>query len=199
MKISVIIQSYLEPYRGSATNQEYKFKRAIDSVLQQTYENIEIIVIADGCHKTVNIVKENYINKLQCYYMAKQRNWSGAMRNCGIDRATGDYIIYLDTDDYFGVNHVQNIVNQIDENKVYFFDDYIVKNNVFNLRNFAMSLGRCGTSNICHKRDIPERWDIVNMYGNDDWKFIKKLKKYNNKKINNSEYYVCHIPKTYDL
>ena len=193
------MQSFLGDYPHSATNKIYKFEKAIDSVLQQSYKDVELIIIADGCNLTTEIIKDKYKNKLNCFYIEKQKAWSGIARNIGIEASTGEFILYLDTDDYLGENHITNISKSITDKDVYFFDDYVYKNNLFVLRSYGLSLGKCGTSNICHKKSIEARWNEKNVYGADDWNFIKKLKQYNFKKIYGAEYYVCHIPKIYDI
>ena len=104
-KFSIIMPSYLGDYPNSATDKEDKLIRAIESVLQQTYKNWELIIIADGCDKTINLLKKYFktIDKnkdIVLYLVPKQKIWSG-VRNFGIQKATGDYIIYLDIDDYY--------------------------------------------------------------------------------------------------
>ena len=64
-KFSIIMPSYLGDYPNSATDKEDKLIRAIESVLQQTYKNWELIIIADGCDKTINLLKKYLVaNKI---------------------------------------------------------------------------------------------------------------------------------------
>ena len=86
----------------------------IDSVAEQTYDNIEIIVVNDGSKDgSENIIKDKrkrYHNIL--YY--KQRNKGvSAARNLGIKKARGEYIIFVDGDDLVGKYLVECLVNQI--------------------------------------------------------------------------------------
>ena len=86
----------------------------IDSVVEQTYDNIEIIVVNDGSkdesEKIIKNKKKKYRNIL--YY--KQRNKGvSAARNLGISKAKGKYITFVDADDLVGKYLVERLVNQI--------------------------------------------------------------------------------------
>ena len=86
----------------------------IDSVAEQTYDNIEIIVVNDGSkdesEKIIKNKKKKYRNIL--YY--KQRNKGvSAARNLGINKAKGEYITFVDADDLVGKYLVERLVNQI--------------------------------------------------------------------------------------
>lgn len=189
--------SYLGEYRKAAKHRDKKIIRAIDSALNQTYEDIELIVIADGCQKTVDIVKNHYLysNKISGYLIAKQKTWSGTVRNTGIEKASGQWICYLDIDDYLQKTHVENIMKHITAKDDWlFFDDMIAsKEGKVKKRRCALSMGKCGTSNIIHKKIA--LWDEKGTYAH-DWRFIKNLQRAsrNYRKIVAGEYVVCHIP-----
>lgn len=97
-KVSVIIPTY--------KRSEF-LQRAIDSVLSQTYSNIEIIVVDDNNPDSEHRVQTE--NKMQGYkgfdnilYIKNEANLGGALaRNKGIMRASGDYITFLDDDDVY--------------------------------------------------------------------------------------------------
>lgn len=89
--ISVIVPAY---------NAERTINRCIDSILSQTYENIEIIIINDGSKdETENKCKKYLQNEKIRYINIKNSGVSNA-RNIGIEKATGKYIIFVDSDDY---------------------------------------------------------------------------------------------------
>lgn len=92
-KVSVIIPFYNNPS---------DVLRALESVLKQTYKNVEIIIVDDG--STVDIEPiEKYIDDKKSIRLIKQPKNSGvsAARNKGIKEATGQYIAFLDSDDEF--------------------------------------------------------------------------------------------------
>jgi|WetSurMetagenome_2_1015567.scaffolds.fasta_scaffold32708_2 glycosyltransferase involved in cell wall biosynthesis len=202
MKFSVIIPSYLGEYRTAAKDRDKKIVRAIYSVLNQSLQDFEVIVVADGCEKTVSITKDLDVKTI---LIPKSKLWSGEPRNTGIQNASGDYIIYLDIDDVYGGDHLKNISDQLGTYDWVWFDDirYSTKQKVWYENPCDITqIGRHGTSNICHKRNIPVKWDYVG-YAH-DYYFVLQLRQNGNfAKINDGEYYVCHIPNAdtggYDL
>ena len=197
MKVSIVMASYLGDYPKAAKHRDKKILRAIDSVMNQTYKNIECIVVADGCDKTVDIVKNSYLysDKVKGYKIEKQTRWSGVPRNTGIYKATGEWICYLDVDDYFKPGHVAGIVKQIASTDDWlFFDDWVAnREGKLRRRPCALSMGKCGTSNIIHRKIA--LWNEKGSYAH-DWQFIKNLRaaSRNHRKIVAGEYVVCHIP-----
>jgi len=205
MRFTVVIPSYLGDYRTAAKDRDKKLVRAVNSILTQTFQDFEIIVIADGCEKTVEIMSGFKDKRIRTFLTPKQPAWTG-QRNKGLDEALGEYIVYLDVDDVFGENHLQNISNGLDGYDWVWFNDirYSPKleqwyENKCNIR----MIGAHGTSNVCHRASLPYRWDHKG-YAH-DYYFIKHLKRNTNfTKIPGGEYYVCHLPnstlgKGYDI
>ena len=200
MRFSVVIPSFLGEYRKAAENRDKKIIRAVNSVLEQSFTDFEIIVIADGCQKTVDIMSEYDDPGIRTFLIPKGKMWSGDPRNKGIDEAKGEYIAYLDIDDMFGVNHLQGLNDKLNGYDWVWFEDirYMPKNNEWyqNPCNIA-KIGLCGTSNICHKR-LDVRWDHDG-YAHDFY-FIAQLREFKNyTKVDAGEYYVMHLPSIYDL
>jgi len=200
MKVSIIIPSSLTPRKHQASNPEEKLIRAVNSALNQDYEDIDVIVIADACHKTEEIIESFREFPLQerlflDVITTKQPPFSGSVRNAGIEASTGDIICYLDADDYLGSDHVSTIVKHFKGEWVWFNDMTLVKDK-FVERECQLKLGFCGTSNIAHLRSMKARWLAVNKYGYDDWNFIQELKKEcpDGARIETPSYIVCHIP-----
>ncbi len=86
--VSVIIPTY---------NSGRYIKEAIDSVLAQTYKNLEIIVIDDGSMDDTRTVLEQYAGKIKYFY--KKNGGPASARNLGIKNSKGEYIAFLDSDD----------------------------------------------------------------------------------------------------
>jgi glycosyltransferase involved in cell wall biosynthesis len=199
MQFSVIIPSFLGEYRTAAKNREQKILRAVNSVMNQSFKDFEVIVVADGCQKTVDIMKD--VEGVNTVLIPKSKLWSGEPRNAGIQNASGQFIVYLDIDDLFGENHLSNINTQLNGFDWVWFDDirYAPRQDQWYQNPCDITqISRHGTSNICHKRELPVKWDHVG-YAH-DYYFILGLRQVRNfGKINGGEYYVCHIPGMYDL
>lgn len=88
--VSVIIPTY---------NRAAYLQKALQSVKEQTYQSLEIIVIDDGSTDDTGKMLENYGGQLRYFYQ-ENRGISGA-RNAGIKSARGEFIAFLDSDDYW--------------------------------------------------------------------------------------------------
>ena len=175
MKISIIIPSFLGPYRHAADDRKNKLCRAINSVMLQDYKETECIVVADGCRETAEIVKE-YFPTVKLLEIEKQPLFSGNVRNAGIEASEGEWICYLDADDMIDTTHLSTIARNVTGDWVY-FNDFTLNKGQFVERECQLKLGFCGTSNIAHRRSVQSRWRKENKYGYDDWNFIQELKK----------------------
>lgn len=99
--ITVIINVY---------NREKFIKKCIDSVINQTYKNIEILIINDGStDKTLDICK-SYKDKRIKIITTKNQGLS-LSRNVGIDNATGSYLYFVDSDDYIELDTIEFLYN----------------------------------------------------------------------------------------
>ena len=193
MKFSIIMASLLSDYPGSAIAKDKKLIRAISSVLKQTYANFELIVVADGCSLTEFIVNKNFSDKrIKLLRVERKELWSNIPRNAGIKSAKGKYILYIDNDDKWGKNHLKIINDQMDNTEDWlYFNDMRWSSTEFIERQIDITLyGHCGTSNICHASRLGLKWERAG-YGH-DYLFIQQLRKFEGKKINTPEYYVCH-------
>ena len=103
--ISVVIPAY---------NVEKYFEKCLQSVVSQTYTDLEIIIVDDGSSdNTLNIAK-SFGDKDSRIKIFEQKNaGAGAARNYGIKQATGEYIIFLDSDDYFEENMLESMYDRI--------------------------------------------------------------------------------------
>lgn len=197
-KISVIMPSYLGDYEGAASMRELKFLRAVASFLDQNYDNKELIIVSDGCEKTIDIASQwSDRPEIRVFKIEKQKKFSGVVRNTGLEKGTGEIICYLDTDDYFGSNHLSSI----DKNfigDVCYFDDYVM-NSQYNLqtRNVKIQFGSLGTSAIAHRSGLECKW--IDGYGHDFVFFDQLRMKYKTKKITAGNYIVCHVPNQLDV
>jgi glycosyltransferase involved in cell wall biosynthesis len=185
--------SLLFDYPGSATDKTTKFFRAVKSVLNQSYQNFELIIVADGCDLTEYLTNNYFTDKrINLLRVERKELWSNTPRNAGIEAAKGKYISYIDNDDKYGPDHLRKISDQMDntENWLY-FNDFRWSGTEFIERQIDVSLyGHCGTSNICHASRLKLKWEKAG-YGH-DYMFIQQLRKFEGKKIETPEYFVCH-------
>ncbi len=197
--------SYLGHYKGAATNRKAKFHRAVDSFLEQSHPDKELIVVSDGCQITVKILTEHYghhLGKLiKSYHIPKQPFLAGAVRQFGIVKSTGNIICYLDTDDHLGHHHLRDIQSGFNGFDWIYWADYHKDHELHDpvRRKAGLSRGSCGTSQIAHKKELEVSW--VNCDGYDhDYSFVTQLKaKYKNcGLIDGTAYYVRHVPNSFD-
>ncbi|MBW2002935.1 MAG: glycosyltransferase family 2 protein [Deltaproteobacteria bacterium] len=201
--ISIIMPSYLGPYKGAAKNRDEKIVRAIQSVQSQTYEEWELIVVADGCDKTVSIVQtiaeKCFDTRIKVLWITKQPTWSGKVRNTGLKEAKGEYMCYLDIDDAFAPDHLEGIAGKLNGKDWYWTDDYVWNGKEFRHRKCnILKVGQCGTSNLIHKKIA--WWNEKDSYAH-DWNFIKALLRTSREYeyITGGKYLVCHVPRNIDV
>lgn len=118
-KVSVIVPIY---------NVEKYLEKCINSLLSQTLEDIQIILVNDGSKdNSGNIAKEyEKNNKNRIIYVEKENGGLSDARNHGLKYATGDFIAFLDSDDYIEKNAYEEMYNKaIEENADYVECDFI--------------------------------------------------------------------------
>lgn len=153
-KISVIIPVY-------NTNPEF-LQKAINSVLNQTYKNIEVIIVNDGStdNNTLNFLKT--LDNKNINIINQENKGAGGARNTGINSATGDYIGFLDADDWLDKNFYEVLFNLCKNNdadiacgmltratkfrkiKMEYFKDGIYSN-------FSDKMGNISNGSVCSK------------------------------------------------
>lgn len=91
-KISIIIPVY---------NVEQYIKRCLDSIINQTHKNLEVILVNDGSVDNSKSICEAYAKKDSRILLINQKNGGSSIaRNTGLDNATGDIIAFIDSDDH---------------------------------------------------------------------------------------------------
>ena len=101
--ISIIIPVY---------NCKKYLSKCLESVIAQTYNNIEIICINDGSTDNSLEILKKYAQKDSRIIIINQENKKqGAARNRGLDIAKGEYIIFLDSDDWIDLNYCESLIN----------------------------------------------------------------------------------------
>jgi len=103
-KISVIIPTY---------NRKNLIENAITSVLNQTYKNLEVLIIDDGSTDNTKEIIDKFSDKRVKYIKLKENLGSSNARNIGIKMATGKYISFQDSDDIFYPNKLEFQINNL--------------------------------------------------------------------------------------
>lgn len=103
--ISIVIPAYNYP--------EY-LKMTLQSVTNQTYANIEILVIDDGSEAKLYPIIKDLNDKRICYHKLPHKN-ANVARNYGIEKSKGDFIAMLDSDDLWLTNHLESCYNLLQE------------------------------------------------------------------------------------
>lgn len=110
MTISVVIPTYKRPDI---------LPRAINSVLSQTYQDIEVIVVSDGYHMATDEVMKQYSENSKINYYSYPENQGGNhARNYGIKKSSAKYIAFLDDDDIWDKEKLQKQLNVAKSEKV---------------------------------------------------------------------------------
>ena len=106
--ISVIIPVY---------NVEKYIEKCIYSVINQTYKNIEIILVDDGSTDISGKICDDFEKKdYRIKVIHKKNGGLSDARNVGIDVSTGKYIVFIDSDDYVDKKHIEYLYNMITKN-----------------------------------------------------------------------------------
>ena len=104
-KITVIVPVY---------NVEHYLDKCLDSLINQTYKNLEIIVINDGSTDNSGTICQEYAQKdNRIIYIEKENGGQSEARNMGLDRMTGSYVTFVDSDDWVEPNYVEILYKKL--------------------------------------------------------------------------------------
>ena len=121
--VSIIIPTF---------NRAHLIGETLDSVLAQTYQNWECIVVDDGSRDNTDVLMKEYMKKdLRVrYFQRPKEHLAGGCgaRNYGLKRAEGDYIVFFDSDDLMTINHLQEKIHVLESSN---FDYAIAKTKFF--------------------------------------------------------------------
>ena len=114
--VSVILPTY---------NRANYIKDAIESVLNQTYRNIELIIIDDGSTDNTQAVIEPYLKDNRIRYIRRENSGAAAARNKGLALKTGKYVAFIDSDDIWEKDKLEiqlAVMNSIPDAAIVFSD-----------------------------------------------------------------------------
>lgn len=107
-KVSIIVPVY---------NVEKYLDECINSILDQTYRNLEILIVDDGSTDSCSAKVDEYAKadeRVKVFH--KENGGIATARNYGLKHATGDYYCFIDSDDYYELNFVEKMLNALTEN-----------------------------------------------------------------------------------
>lgn len=103
VRVSVVIPTY---------NRAHVLRRAIDSVLAQTYQNFELIVVDDGSNDDTGTLVESYQHPRIRYVRHVQNKGQNAALNTGVQLSCGTYCAFLDSDDEWHADFLQKVMDR---------------------------------------------------------------------------------------
>lgn len=93
-------------------NRSHLISRCINSVINQTFTDWELIIIDDGStDNTKEVIKKLSIDDTRIKYFYQQNQKLSSARNAGLEKTCGKYICYLDSDDEYDANHLEILFN----------------------------------------------------------------------------------------
>ena len=96
--ISIIVPIY---------NTEKYLHECLDSIINQTYANFEVLLVNDGSTDSSGIICQEYVkNDSRFRYFEKENGGVSSARNLGLERSEGVYITFIDSDDWVESNHL---------------------------------------------------------------------------------------------
>jgi glycosyltransferase involved in cell wall biosynthesis len=134
-KFSIIIPTF---------NSSKYIKNTLESVINQTYKNYEIIIVDDGSiDNTKNVIYEFFksANNIKYRLIEQKNSGAGSARNNGINNAKFDWIAFLDSDDLWEFDKLKRINDYINQNKNYNFfchnESFIMLNGTKSINDYS--------------------------------------------------------------
>ncbi len=104
MKISVIVPIY---------NVEKYLRKCLDSLVNQTFKDYEVILVNDGSTDSSQEIIDEYTSKYSCLKSFKKKNGGmSSARNLGLKHATGDYLAFVDSDDFVELDFLEKMYDK---------------------------------------------------------------------------------------
>lgn len=137
MRYSVIIPVY---------NAEGTLRRCLDSLVKQTFSDYELLLINDGSTDGSDAICREYAGTYSCVrYFAKENGGVSSARNLGLEQAKGEYILFVDSDDYVSEDYFALLSHTLESNAV----DLLM----FGYRNFGGASTEWDTGVFCEETE----------------------------------------------
>ena len=109
MKFSIVVPFY---------NVEKYITKCLESLKSQTYENFEVILVNDGSKENEEAIINNYLSDSRFKYFVKENGGVSDARNFALNHVTGDYLLFVDSDDYIEKDLLQKLNDELLVNNV---------------------------------------------------------------------------------
>lgn len=155
MLFSIIVPVY---------NVEKYIEKCLSSIKRQiNFKDYEVVVINDGSKDRSEEIVKQFCGKYDNFKLINQKNGGlSDARNTGIKNAKGDYIIFLDGDDYFSDNALYKLSQEIKQNNypdiIYTFYTMVEENQKKVKHNYFSQVGKLYASNEFMKYELMHRW-----------------------------------------
>lgn len=100
-KVSIIVPIY---------NAEKFIKKCIESILNQSYKNLELILVNDGSKDNSSKIINQYKNNKRVNIFTQKNHGAAYTRNFGLKQATGKYVTFIDSDDFIDKDYIEKYV-----------------------------------------------------------------------------------------
>lgn len=176
--ISIIVPVY---------NVEKYIDRCINSILQQTYSNLEIILVNDGSLDQSGHICDNYKRKdKRIEVLHKENGGLSSARNAGIEIATANYIIFIDSDDYVNDTMVENLYKGL---KKYDADIACCGKYLEDENNNVIEIKNKGKEYCINRYEAIERMLLRDEIDNSAWDKIYRKELFKNIRFPDGKYY----------
>lgn len=145
MLLSVVVPVY---------NVEEYLPKCLDSIIKQTFKNLEIILINDGSTDNSGKICDDYAKNDRRIKVIHQINRGvSAARNVGLDLCSGDYITFVDSDDWCDENYFYDVMN--------YFEIYNIDVIITNFERFSVNKSHCNHKSSLKKEIILNSYDAI--------------------------------------
>lgn len=145
IKVSIVVPVY----KAQAT-----IKQCIESILGQTYKNIELILIDDGSPDKSGYICDQYKVDPRVIVIHDKNHGVSHARNIGLHKAAGDYVTFCDSDDYYSNDHIEQLINVA-----------VIKRSDITISGYYVENSDQFTSSVCSQSSgYISQYDVVNHF-----------------------------------
>lgn len=166
-------------------------RSAIESVIGQTYQNYELIIIDDESNDGTELICKEYAKEFNnIKYIRKKNGGVSSARNLGIDEARGEYISFLDHDDEYAPNYLKNLLDLIIKKKLDIVKCSVHYIDVSSNDKVMKEYDDIFDNYTCNREKIIKEFPSLSISYFDVWNGLYKAELINNNRIRFDENYI---------